>query len=558
MAEATPTINKFGQYRVQEKLGGGGMAVVYKALNEETGETVALKILRASLMEQPGTVQRFKQEATIATRLSHPHIVAVYNYGSIRSRYFLELQYFPGGTLAERFAKPTAISAQEAIRLLRNVAGALDYAHQQGIIHRDLKLENILLDEKGDAALSDFSIARLGDGNKLTATGFVVGTPMTIAPEQARGDASLDYRADLYSLAVIAYVLTVGHYPFNGDNPLTILHKHLSEPVPMPTSVNPKLPKALDGVLLKGLAKQPGERYSSADTLVEAFARAVSGEELVKTVVDLRTDIVGQLVNLPAPAIKETADDWYRKAVSAESPEETIRFLKLALELEPLHSKANRMLFQVEGAVPRNAPAKAVVAPLSAAELAALKKVNNKPRQRSPFSYVVAVGIVLFALSAVYFVLSLTGSPIAAQIANILQGRRSVTVINGVPVEQIPNAVLMIQPQAITDIRSGQKLTDSVDHGFGHEYVFSVRADETIGVGVWSTSPTARHMGENVVVLDADGNSAEAHCTRNHEGSEDTNVQFRCRVNQNGKWRLRIFGIDGESAGGYWVTVAVV
>lgn len=558
MAEAIPSINKFGQYLVQEKLGGGGMAVVYKALNEETGETVALKILRASLMEQPGTVQRFKQEATIATRLSHPHIVAVYNYGSIRSRYFLELQYFPGGTLAERFAKPTTVGSQEAIRLLRNVAGALDYAHQQGVIHRDLKLENILLDEKGDASLSDFSIARLADGNKLTATGFVVGTPMTIAPEQARGDANLDYRADLYSMAVIAYVLAVGHYPFNGDNPLTILHKHLAEPVPVPTTVNPKLPKALDMVLLKGLAKHPGDRYPSADMLVEAFARAISGEDVGKTVVDLQTDIVGQHVNLPASVAKETADDWYRKAVSAESPEEAITYLKQALELEPLHSKANRMLFQVEGAVPRNAPAKAVATPISAAELAALKKVNNKPRQRSAFSYVVAVGILLFALSAVYFVLSLTGSPIASQIANILQGRRSVTAINGVPVEQIPNAVLIVQSQATTDIRNGQKLTGSVDHGFGHEYVFSVRSGEAVGIGLWSASSTANHVGENVAVLDADGNNAEAHCTRSREGSEDTNVQFRCSVNQNGKWRIRIFGIDGESAGDYWVTVAVL
>lgn len=558
MAEATSTVNKFGQYLVQEKLGGGGMAVVYKAQNEETGETIALKILRASLMEQPGIVERFKQEATIANRLQHPSIVAVYNYGAIRGRYFLELQYFSGGTLGERFAQPTTIGSQETIRLLRNVAGALDYAHQQGVIHRDLKLENILLDEKGNAALGDFSIARLGDGSKLTATGFVVGTPMTIAPEQARGDANLDYRADLYSLAVIAYVLAVGHYPFNGDNPLTILHKHLSEPVPLPTTVNPKLPKALDAVLLKGLAKQPGERYPSADMLVEAFARAISAEEVVKTIVDLHTDIVGQQVNLPAPAMKESADDWYRKAVHATDPAEQITFLKRALEIEPLHSKANRMLFQVEGAVPKNAPAKSVATPIPAANLAELKKVSNKPRQRSIFSYVVAVGILLFALSAVYFVLTLTGSPIATQIANILQGRRPVTAVNGVPVEQIPNVVLAVQPQATSEIRYGQKLNDSVDHGFGHEYVFNVRAGETFGVGLWSASLTAKQVGENVAVLDTDGNNAEAHCTRSREGSEDTNVQFRCQVNQNGRWRVRIFGIDGESSGAYWVTVAVV
>ncbi|MEZ4670449.1 MAG: serine/threonine-protein kinase [Anaerolineae bacterium] len=557
MAEATPSTNRFGNYIVQEKLGGGGMAVVYKAINEESGATVALKILRASIMEQPGVVERFKQEATIANRLRHPNIVAVYNYGAIRGRYFLELQYFAGGTLGDRFGSPASVSSQETVRLLRNVAGALDFAHQQGVIHRDIKLDNILLDEKGHAALSDFSIARLSDGNKLTATGFVVGTPMTIAPEQARGDAGLDHRADLYSLAVIAYVLSVGHYPFNGDNPLTILHKHLSEPVPLPTTVNPKLPRALDSVMLKGLAKRPDERYPTADMFIEAFARAMSGEELFNTVVDLKTDIVGQQVNAPEPASSETADDLYRKAVNTEDKDEAITFLKRALELEPLHSKANRVLFQLEGAVPKNAPPKAVPNPVPGIELSELKKVNNKPRQRNVSTYIVGVGILLFVLSAIYFVLTLTGSPLATQIANVLQGRRAVTSVDGVPVEQVPNVVLAVQPQDTSTIINDQKISDSVEHGYGHEYVFSVRAGTTIRAGVWSVSSTAKHLGENVAMLDENGNNAESLCSRSHEGSEDNNVQFTCQVKQDGKWRVRIFGIKGESSGPYWVSVAI-
>src|SRR5215813_6928958 len=128
MAEATPTVNRFGQYIVQDKLGSGGMAVVYKALNEETKQTVALKILRSSVMEQQGVVERFKQEATIAERLHHAHIVAVNDFGSLKGRYYLDMEYMAGGTLAERFAKPTEISSQEVVRLLRNVASALDYA----------------------------------------------------------------------------------------------------------------------------------------------------------------------------------------------------------------------------------------------------------------------------------------------------------------------------------------------------------------------------------------------------------------------------------------------
>ncbi len=300
MAEAPPTMNRFGHYTIQEKLGSGGMAVVYKAQNGDTNQTIALKILRSSLMEQQGTVERFKQEATIAERLHHAHIVTVNDFGCIKGRYYLDMQYMAGGTLAEHFAKPTEIGSQEVVRLLRNVASALDYAHKQGVIHRDLKMDNILLDDKGGASLADFSIARLNDGNKLTATGFVVGTPMTIAPEQARGDANLDHRADLYSLAVIAYVLAVGRYPFNGNNPLAILHQHLAEPVPVPSLINPNLPKGLDAVLLKGLAKQPSERYPSADMLVEAFARVVSDQSISRTVVDLRTDSAGNPIQLRA------------------------------------------------------------------------------------------------------------------------------------------------------------------------------------------------------------------------------------------------------------------
>jgi serine/threonine protein kinase len=422
MAEAIPTVNRFGQYIVQDKLGSGGMAVVYKAQNEETKQMVALKILRSSLMEQQGIVERFKQEATIAERLHHAHIVAVNDFGSIKGRYYLDMQYMAGGTLAERFAKPTEIGSQEVVRLLRNVASALDYAHRQGVIHRDLKLENILLDSKGHAALADFSIARLNDGNKLTATGFVVGTPMTIAPEQARGDAKLDHRADLYSLAVIAYVLAVGRYPFNGSNPLAILHQHLAEPVPPPSAINPHLPKGLDAVLIKGLAKQPGDRYPSADMLVEAFARVVSDQSISRTVVDLRTDSAGNLIQLPPTKKSDSADDWVKEALATENTDEAIGYLKRALELEPLHSKANRMLFQLEGAVPKAASKPKVVTPIRAADLTPLKKANASGTKRSNWFYAVVVALILVGFSVAFFLLSASHSPIATQIANIIQG----------------------------------------------------------------------------------------------------------------------------------------
>ncbi len=557
MAEATPSINRFGNYIVQEKLGSGGMAVVYKAQNEETKETVALKILRSSLMEQPGIMERFKQEGTVAERLHHAHIVAVNNFGVIKGRYFLEMQYMAGGTLAERFAKPTEIGSQEVVRLLRNVASGLDFAHRQGVIHRDLKLENVLLDGKGQASLADFSIARLSDGNKLTATGFVVGTPMTIAPEQARGDVNLDHRADLYSLAVIAYVLAVGRYPFNGNNPLSILHQHLAEAPPPPSLINPNLPKGLDAVLLKGLAKQPGERYPSADMLVEAFARVVSDQSISRTVVDLKTDSAGNPIQILPTVKNDSADDWVKKAMATDNQDEAIGYLKRALELEPLHSKANRMLFQLEGAVPKAAAAAAkarIVTPLPVADLATLKKatVTNK---RSNWFYAVLIGSILVGLSLIFFLLGITGSPIASQIANIIQGRSAVTQINGVPLNEVPNAVLQVNPQDRTSVLYGQKITDTLDNGFARAYIFDVLSGQTVGIVVFFTSKGAQHVSKNVAVVDSTGKSAGNRCQMKRNATQDSSVNFSCKIDQTGKWSILILGINGESTGFYAINI---
>lgn len=556
MAEATPAINRFGHFVVQEKLGSGGMAVVYKAFNAETQQTVALKILRAALMEQPDIVGRFKQEVKIAERLRHANIVAVYGHGAIKGRYFIEMQYIAGGTLAERFTNPVEIGSQEVVRLLRNIASALDYAHQQGVIHRDLKLENILLDGKGNALLADFSIARLNDGNKLTATGFVVGTPMTIAPEQARGDAALDYRADLYSLAVIAYVLAVGRYPFSGSNPLAILHQHLAEPVPPPSLINPALPAALDAVLIKGLAKQPGERYPKADMLVEAFARAVSERGTSRTVIDLRTDVAGNPVQLLQPKKTETADEWVAKAAVTTDEAEAIRLLKRALELEPLHSKANRLLFQLEGAVPKTAaPKPKRDTPVTTSDLSNLKKPTVYGRKRNTWNYTVGIGTVVVAVSVVFFYLMLSGSPIATQIANFIQGKQAVTQIGGVPLNQVPNAVMKINPQDRVSIGDGQTIRSSIENGFVTAYVFDVGEGQTFDINVLFIDTTAQRVSENVAVMDMAGNAAGERCDKVVTPNGDTGVGFSCRIDENGQWSVRVLGITGQSVGRYQVYV---
>lgn len=559
MSEATPNVNRFGPYLVQEKLGGGGMAVVYKAIHEETRNTVAIKILRASLMEQPGVVERFKQEATLANRLRHPHIVTVNTYGMIKGRFFLEMQYLPGGTLAQRFRTPVEMGPQEAVRLLRHVASALDYAHKQNVIHRDLKLENILLDRRGDASLTDFGIARIVDGDRLTATGNVVGTPLYISPEQARGEKNLDHRSDLYSLAVIAYILAVGHFPFNHENMLALMNQHVAEPVPVPSQKNPQLPKGVDVVLLKGLAKRREDRYSSADTFVEALSRAYSDHRGHTTLIDLWVDSKSMKAIKQLTPMGEKADDWYNKAkaVATGDPGQAIPYLKRALELEPLHSNANRMLLQIEGSTPAH---RAVPQPQSPTvreeELEPLKKVNRAPK-RNTWTYISILAGILMSITSIFFILSFTGSPLAGRITDIVTGKRPINDIEGTPVKDIPHVVLTVQPQTTKKIQPQQRLSDILDAGIAHEYTFDVQAGQDFAVAVWFVSPTATRVTKNVALLDSSGRDMTSTCQHDQlfPGAADTSIVLTCRISQSGTWKVRIFGIDSESTGAYFVTV---
>jgi serine/threonine protein kinase len=426
MTEVPVPSNRFGPYIVQEKLGTGGMAVVYKAVHEEKQTTVALKVLRASLTEQDEVIERFKQEVAIANRLRHRYIVPVNDYGVLKGRSYMEMQYMPGGTLANRFKQPTEIVPQEAVRLMRQIGSALDYAHAQGVVHRDLKLENILLDHRGDASLSDFGIARIVDGTRLTATGGVVGTPMYIAPEQAMA-AEIDYRADLYSLGIIMYLIMVGYFPFDGASVLAILNKHLSAPPPVPSSVNPNLPPALDAVLLRALSKDPADRYTSADTLVESFARAITSRPVRNTLVNLTTDASGKPLALENSLLAaRSADDWYEMAMSAEEQSKKIDYLKRALELDPLHSKANRALFKIEGATPLSRQEASRSTPLvSEKDLLPLKKA--KPEQKAPtfWTYIGCLGVFLLGISASFVLVLLLDPGVQRQIQETIKAPAS-------------------------------------------------------------------------------------------------------------------------------------
>ncbi|HEX3050967.1 MAG TPA: serine/threonine-protein kinase [Aggregatilineaceae bacterium] len=206
----------FGPYHVEESLGAGGMATVYRAFDQNRQEWVALKILHPNFAAQPAIVQRFQQEARIAQSLEHAHIVRVIDYGVIDTIPYIALEYISGGSLMDRLQQPTRITLQQAARLLSQVASGLDYAHRQGIIHRDVKPGNVLLDGQGRVALTDFGIARVLDATHLTSTGLMPGTPLFMSPEQARGQRDVDERTDVYALAVMGYLLATGQHPFTG------------------------------------------------------------------------------------------------------------------------------------------------------------------------------------------------------------------------------------------------------------------------------------------------------------------------------------------------------
>lgn len=261
-----------GRYHILEQLGEGGMAVVYKALDTTLERHVAVKVILPYRRHSRKFLARFKREARALAKLSHPNIVKIFEYGEYKNLPYLVMEYIPGGTLAKRL-KGKPVAWQEAAGILSRVARALEAAHEQGIIHRDVKPSNILMANRRDPMLSDFGIAKLiesGDETTdLTGSGVGIGTPNYMAPEQGIGKA--DERADIYALGAIFYQMVTGRLPFEADTPLGVILKKNTEPLPRPTQYVPGLPSAVENVLIKALARSPSDRYAT----MRAFAAAL-------------------------------------------------------------------------------------------------------------------------------------------------------------------------------------------------------------------------------------------------------------------------------------------
>jgi serine/threonine-protein kinase len=264
---------RLGRYLLKERLGSGGMAEIWSAFDERLHRSVAVKVILPSISRETEFRERFQREARLAASLEHAHIVPIYDFGYEGDQAYIVTPILGGGSLRDRFASPLAPA--QALRWLAEVASALDYAHGEGVLHRDVTPANILFDKNDRLFLCDFGLAKSAQGSELTATGVVVGTPSYMSPEQASG-RDVGPRSDQYALGVIAFRLLTGQLPFTAEAPLAILYKTLNETPPRASTLNPALKPDVDDVLAAVLAKFPEERFESAGAFVEALSRAVA------------------------------------------------------------------------------------------------------------------------------------------------------------------------------------------------------------------------------------------------------------------------------------------
>src|ERR671931_775536 len=281
-----------GRYRILRKLGSGGMANVYLAEDQELGRRVAIKILNDRHANDDQFVERFRREAKNAAGLSHPNIVSIYDRGEAEGTYYIAMEYLDGRSLKELIVGRGPAPVNVAIDYARQILAAIRFAHRHGIVHRDIKPHNVLVDAEGRLKVTDFGIARAGT-SQMTEAGSIIGTAQYLSPEQAKG-APVDQTSDLYSVGVVLYELLTGVVPFSGETPVEIAMKHLST-VPSPPSAKRKdVPRDLDLVVMRALAKDPSERYQSADEMDADLRRISRGMAISPVTEEAATAIIAR------------------------------------------------------------------------------------------------------------------------------------------------------------------------------------------------------------------------------------------------------------------------
>ena len=302
MSEARKTVLD-NRYDVVRPLGSGGMGEVYLARDRVLGRDVALKVLRKQYAGNDEFAERFKREAMSAASLSHPNIVQVYDRGETEEgASYIAMEYVPGGTLKERISREGPLEAANAAGLGAQVAEALGAAHDRGMVHRDIKPQNVLLAARGEAKVADFGIARAGSSATISRTGSVMGTAGYMSPEQALGKPATP-KSDLYSLGVVLYEALTGELPYNADNPIAVSMKHVNEPLRPPIELNPRIPRGMNALVTKLLAKDPEGRYADADELADDLWRVNRGLDPVSAGVGRKQGPDTQRTSLTSPNV---------------------------------------------------------------------------------------------------------------------------------------------------------------------------------------------------------------------------------------------------------------
>jgi beta-lactam-binding protein with PASTA domain len=292
-----------GRYRLLARLGSGGMADVWCAHDTQLDRKVALKVLHERFAQDREFVERFRREASAAAGLQHPNVVGVFDRGEFNGTYYIAMEYVEGSSLKDLIGR--GMSVGEAIEVTRQILTAAGFAHGNGIVHRDLKPQNVLIDREGRASVTDFGIARAG-ASEITQTGSVMGTAQYLSPEQAQGLA-VTPGSDLYAIGVVLYEMLTGSVPFEGDSAVAVALKQVSEPPVPPSRLNPAIPRALDGVVLKALAKDPANRFTSAGEFLAALD-AAEADPATSPVGD--TAVYAPVAPPPPPPAEERRIRW--------------------------------------------------------------------------------------------------------------------------------------------------------------------------------------------------------------------------------------------------------
>jgi|GEM_PF-407234 len=298
-----------GRYKIKERLGSGGMATVFKAVDTNLDRTVAIKILHEHLVYESTFRDRFEQEAKLVASLNHPNIIQLFDFAAAEQNqdeaplYYMVMPYISGHTLEDKLNIHREMNSRmpqnEIRQVMLDLLSALQFAHERGMIHRDVKPANVLFDESGRAILTDFGIARLAESSRLTQEGVTVGTPAYMSPEQATGVA-FDYRTDLYALGVIFYEMLSGKLPYTSENNISVLLQHVNQPIPMLSLYLEEPNLEFDHIIKRAMAKEPSERYESADSFVADIQAAFSGNPISQT----RTNQTP-----PTPTVQLTVED---------------------------------------------------------------------------------------------------------------------------------------------------------------------------------------------------------------------------------------------------------